>query len=184
MTKDISGLVEQLVSKFDAGQPVDSILREINSDYDFATLWVHELDLGSDQFFYDAGLPEFFLVVPQEQIFVTDDDIREYYDEEFLLGLDREGIVQFVHDSLESSGETCASLHFYKSSPTSMISVFATPAGQAGMHYSDMTITHTMQDRIDKLIRDDFIFASNEKFIYPEDLLIEKYQKLVLDRLR
>ena len=55
MTTDISGLVEQLVSKFDAGQPIDSILKEINSDYDFVTLWVHELDLGSDQFFYDAG---------------------------------------------------------------------------------------------------------------------------------
>jgi len=182
--KNISVLVEQLVSKFDAGQPIDSILHEINSDNDFVTSWVHELDLGSDQFFYDAGLSEFFLVVPQDQIFVTEDDILDCYDEEFLLGLDRQGIVNFVNDALESSGDTCASLHFYKSSPTSVISVFATPAGQAGMHYSDMTITHTMQDRIDQLIHEGFIFVSNEKFIYPEDLLIEKYQKLILDRLR
>ena len=49
---------------------------------------------------------------------MTDDDIREHYDEEFLLGLDRQGIVNFVNDALKSSGDTCASLHFYKSSLT------------------------------------------------------------------
>ena len=179
MNKDILGSVEQLVSKFDAGQSVDSILQEINSTPDSVRSWVYELDL---------DLQDFLLLVHQDILFMMDadeEDIFDSHDRDFLLNLDADGIKRFAGERLEWC---CScdppSIHFYQASQNSMLTVFAEPMGQAGMHYYNMQISKSRDERINQVIDEGFVFASEGDDVYPDRLLIEKYNQLVVERFQ
>ena len=179
MSKDILGLVEQLVSKFDAGQPVDSILQEINSTPDSVRSWVYELDL---------DLQDFLLLVHQDVLFMVnadDEDIFDSYDRDFLLNLDADGIKRFTSEQLEwcCSCDDQPSIHFYQASQNSMLTVFAEPMGHA-MHYYNMQISHSRDERINQVIDEGFVFAPQGDDVYPDQLLVEKYKQLIVQRFQ
>ena len=176
---DVVKTVEELVSKFDAGQSVDSILQEVNATPDSVRSWVYELDL---------DLQDFLLLVHQDILFMVDaddEDIFDSYDREFLLTLDADGVKRFASERLEWC---CScdppSIHFYQASQKSMLTVFAEPMGQAGMHYYNLQISHSRNERIKQVIDEGFVFASEGDDFYPDQLLIEKYNQLVIERFQ
>ena len=173
-------MVEELVSKFDAGQPVDSILQDLNATPDSVTSWVYALDL---------DLQDFFLVVHEDILFMVDADVEDMfasYDVKTLLSFDADQIKKFVDERLEwcCSCDDQPSIHFYQASPDSVLTVFAEPMGQAGMHYYNMRISKSRDERIKQVIDEGFIFASDGDHVYPDQLLIEKYKQLVVQRFQ
>lgn len=179
MSKEVVTKVEQLVSKFDSGYPVDSLLLEINAIEDNVTSWVYELDL---------DLQDFFLVVHEDVLFMVDADVEDMYasyDVKTLLSFDADRIKKFVDERLDWCF-SCdpPSIHFHTASANSVISVLGEPAGQAGMHYYDMRISKTRSERVDQLVEDGYIFSTESGENYPDGLLLEKYKTLIVDRFR
>lgn len=114
MTKDFSK-IDRLVADLEAGLSVDSLLAEINADEDLRWNWGQE-------HFVDC---DFFFVVHESSIFMTDDDIEDYFDPEYLLLLRDAQVTDFVTSQLErciDSGNSSA-IHFCEISNSAVSAV-------------------------------------------------------------
>lgn len=166
--------IDQLVSDFETSLPVDLLLAEINADEDFRWNWGYE----------NFEVHEFAFIVPESAVFITDDYIEEYYEPEYLLQLGDDAVVGFVTSQIEGcieSGDTPA-IHFCEMS-RSIVSAIGEQRGQAGIGFVEMDITKTRSEKFQRLYDEGYLFLPNEHFVIDKELLIEKYQKLIRDRL-
>jgi hypothetical protein len=64
-------VIEGLVSEFESGAPIDSVLADINSDEDLLWHW------GSDHF---SDTDEFFFLAHESDVFLVHEVIEDYFD--------------------------------------------------------------------------------------------------------
>ena len=172
MTVDFSK-IDRLVSDFESGLSVDTLLAELNDDKELG--W----ELGYELFDFD-----FYFVVHESSVFVTDDDIEDYFETSFLLQLRDDQILEFVNSQIESciDGGDVPAVNFCDIGG-SCISAIGEVRGQAGIEFVDIDITKTRSDRFKKLLDQGCLFLPTEHFVIDENLLIEKYQKFIRNRL-
>ena len=172
MTVDFSK-IDRLVSDFESGLSVDTLLTELNDDKELG--W----ELGYELFDFD-----FYFVVHESSVFVTDDDIEDYFETSYLLQLRDDQILEFVNSQIESciEGGDVPAVNFCDIGG-SCISAIGEVRGQAGIEFVDIDITKTRSDRFKKLLDQGCLFLPNEHFVIDENLLIEKYQKFIRNRL-
>lgn len=167
-------IVERLVSDFESGASIQSSLDEINLNEDLLQSWGYENFANWD----------FFFVASEEEIFVTNDDLLDYFDKEDLVNLNEEEILDWIENRLEelASEDTIPTIH-YADVSNSIVVVWGETWGQAGVHFDDMMVKKNLGDLCETLIQQGYIFSSSEKYRYPSELLISKYQKHIIKRL-
>jgi hypothetical protein len=173
---DFSDNFDQLVSSFESGLTVESLLADINANEDLKCEWLYEHFSNSD---------EFFFIVHKSEVFRTDDDLYEYFDQDTLLQMGDDQVVAFINSRIDScidQGDALA-VHFHEVSQ-SIISAIGESWGQEGIHFVDIDITDTRAERFQKLLDEGYLFVSNEHIVILEEFLVEKYQKFIRDRLK
>ena len=173
MDQDFS-IIERLVSEFESGAQINASLDEINKNQELLQHWGYEHFFNWD----------FFFVASEDEIFVTDDDLLEYFDKEDLINVTDKEIPNWVENRIEelACADTIPTVH-YTSVSNSIVVVWGASWGQAGIHFDDLSIEKSLEDLYEMLIESGFIFSSSETYQYPSDLLISKYKKFILDRL-
>ena len=173
MDQDYS-TIERLVSQFESGAEINASLDEINENQELLQQWGYEHFFNWD----------FFFVASEDSIFVTGDDLLEYFDKEDLINLSDEEILNWIENRLEELAceDTIPTVHYTPVS-NSLVVVWGETWGQAGVHFDDLNIKKNLDDLCQNLIRIGYIFSSSETYQYPSDLLISKYKKFILDRL-
>lgn len=166
--------IDRLISDFESGHSVHALLDEINADQSF--LWT----LGHE-YFDDF---DYFFVIHQDQIFVMDDDICEYFDKDYLLNLKDEEVREFVESQIQKEIESdiFKAIHFHENSH-SVVSAIGEPRGQSGIWFSNLQITTSREERVQSLIQEGYLFLSEDPSLISDDILICKYQKFVRNRL-
>jgi hypothetical protein len=173
MTEDFSK-IDQLISDFESGSSVDSLLAEINSDESLMFQW------GQDHF--DDF--DFNFVVHEREIFITDGSLEEFYDLDELRKIRNNHVVEFIYDQVKDCVDSeVPAIHFFDND-RSVISAMSDIRGQGGYWFVDFDITENRSVRYQKLLDEGYLFLPNEHFVIDEELLIEKYQKLIRDRLK
>ena len=173
MDQDYS-TIEQLVSQFESGAEIESLLSEINKNESLVQHWGYEHFANWD----------FFFVADEDEVFVKRDNLLEYFDKEDLINLSDEEIPEWVENRIEelAVADTIPTVH-YTIVSNSLVVVWGETWGQAGVHFGDLSIEKSLDDLYETLIESGFIFSSSETYQYPSDLLISKYKKFILDRL-
>ena len=171
LPRDISTDIYQLAESFEANLNSTNLLAELNSDDDALTQWT-----------YSRDCDDFLLIVHEDTIFKTHDDLKDYYDVEHLKFLEEDEILEFISFEMEKNGYDCPAVEFYEIS-NSVISLIGHPAGQAGIYYSNLAINSDRRDRLEQLAADGFIFNSTTDFSFSKDALIKRFQELVLTRV-
>ena len=173
MDQDYS-IIERLVSQFESGAQIDASLDEINKNQELLQQWGYEHFFNWD----------FFFVASEDGIFVTDDDLLEYFEKEDLINLSDEEILDWVEGRIEeaASADATPTVHFTSVS-NSIVIVWGEMWGQAGVHFDNLSVEKSLDDLYEMLIKSGCIFSSSETYQYPSDLLISKYKKFILDRL-
>jgi len=174
MDKDFT-VIEGLVSDFESGAPIDSVLADINSDEDLLWHW------GSDHF---SDTDEFFFLAHESDVFLVHEVIEDYFDRQHLLQLNYEDIQAFIASRIDSCVDSgSAAVHFCEVSK-SIVSALGEERGQAGIGFVRMDITRTQSERFQKLLDEGYLFLPNQYFVIGEELMAEKYQKFIFDRLK
>ena len=175
--------VEQLISEFEKGHSIQSQLDLINEeDSEEIREW---LDRNEIWWPFD----DYIEVVDEGDIFFIDekwDDITEYYELDFLLGLDNQGILKFIQERLDSClvREDTPLITFYQYSDNSVISARAELHGQAGYYPYNILIATNHQQVVEEIIDRGYMFKTDERFTYLEELALTKYRELVLNRIK
>ena len=147
---------------------------EINNNEELLQSWGYE--------HFDTF--DFFFVASEDEIFVTHDDLLEYFDKEDLINVTDKEIPNWVENRIEelACADTIPTVH-YTSMSNSLVVVWGASWGQAGIHFDNLSIEKSLDDLYDMLIESGNIFPSTETYQYPPELLISKYKKFILDRL-
>ena len=172
MTGDLSK-IDRLVSDFEAGHGVETVLAEINSDESLLFDWGHNHFDDQDCSF----------LVHEREIFVLEDSLEEYFDLDELRSIRDDQVAQFICDRFEGSfdGEVRA-VHFFEISG-SVISAIGDLRGQHGFWFVDLDISKTRERRYQNLLDTGYLFLPNDYFVIPSELLLQKFQKFIRDRL-
>ena len=173
MNTDFS-IIERLVSEFESGAQINASLDEINSSEELLQSWGYE----------HFATFDFFFVAGEDEIFVTDDDLLEYFDKEDLINLADWEIPNWVENRIEALAyaDAIPTVH-HTSVSNSLVVVWGASWGQAGIHFDDISVVKSLDDLYGTLIESGNVFPSTETFQYPRDLLVSKYKKFILDRL-
>ena len=176
MTEAVTPSIDALVSAFESGKPVVDLLAELNRNTEDALL----AHIGYEEM---AEL-NCINVSHQRDIFMTDDDITEVYEKEYLLGLNDQQILAFIAerqgDLEEEDGGTV--LHYLPIS-SSCISFLSKSGGQGGPIFSNLIIGRTEQDVTAQLVEDDFRIHTVDLSASERAVLVQEFNMLVRARL-
>lgn len=180
MSTGISITVQELVSRFERGDSVASQLNAINKEEpETITEWLGENDIWIEDDDYIAIVNEF-------DVFIVEDDLFEYYEKDYLVALEGDGILKFINERLDDCSQSYRDsvLCFHQITPRTLISSRSELHGQAGYYVYEIALTNTYQERIEQIISEGYIFETDERFTYPTDLAIRKYHEFISPRLR
>ena len=183
MGKGISITVQDLVSKFERGDSVASQLEAINKEEpEIITQWLEE----NGVWLSDVKDEDYIAIVDELDVFLVEDELFDYYEKDYLVALEKDGILQFINERLHecSSSYNDSLLCFHQFTPQTVISSRAEVHGKPGFYVHEIALTKTHQERVEQIISKGYIFETDERFTYPSDLAIQKYHEFISPRLK
>ncbi|MDA0804141.1 MAG: hypothetical protein O3A23_00670 [Proteobacteria bacterium] len=123
--------IEEAIDNFLKGNPVDSYLSWINYE-DRLTNWAYE----TEAFFHSD---DYVFLATEEDIFLTQDNLLDYYDIEQLKLERSQEILDFIYNRLEKLHEEGMAAHFCLRDGIFLTSI-CTQCGQAGFEFSKFNL--------------------------------------------
>ena len=163
--------INTAVEAFLNGEPIDDFLTVINDRYDDFNGWVYDNDAFLNE--------EYVWLLDASEIFMPEEDIFDYYDEEQLdLKTDKE-ILEFMRSTIDDKCLDAIAYHYalYKGV---YISGSAQCQGQGGMYYSDFSIFKSKEAFLNTYLAD--IVYSHEGLLTEEAELIAMFKKYVTNK--
>ena len=171
--KETDALINSVIDRFLKDEPIDDILVKINEGYEKFNNWVYD----NDPIFFDS---EYTWLISEEDIFVPDEDIFEYYDKEKLDLNTNEQILEFMHSKIDEKCEDLVAYHYelykgvYISSSCEMM-------GQGGPFFSDFCIYKT-EDEFWDFCKGSIINSSEWGIKTSDAELISMFKKNITDK--
>ena len=166
--------IDRLVKEFEMGFYPQELVDEINEDEDLRWDWGHE----------NFSEIEFYFLVHESEVFFLHDNIEDYFERRYLLELQGAEVENFVTNRIESCIERGDALAVhYCGVSKSVVSAIGECRGQAGIGFVDFDITSTRSMKFAKLIDAGWLFLPNEHHVIPGNVLMEKYQRLIRERV-
>ncbi len=176
MTEAVTPSIDALVSAFESGKPVVDLLAELNRNTEDALL----AHIGYEEM---AEL-NCINVSHQRDIFITGDDITEYYEKEYLLGLNDQQILSFIVERQGCLEEADGGAVFhYLPISNSCIGFLSESGGQGGPILSNLLIGRAEQDVTAQLVEDGYLIHTVDLSASERAVLIQKFNTLVRARL-
>jgi hypothetical protein len=167
----IDTAINAAVEGFLKGEPIDDLLSLINSDEDKFTTWVYDTEIFLDD--------EYVWIFSEEAIFVTDDNILDYYELEELDITTDEDILKFIYNSIESKCEDTDAWH-YKYYKGVYISATCQSWGQGGLHFMDFCIHKTKDGFLKEC--EGYILYLDKCLSHKDAELISMFKKHITDK--
>jgi len=168
---NIDAAVNAAVKGFLKGEPIDGILGDINDGTESFNNWVYDNDIFQNL--------EYAWLISEEEIFMPDEDIFEYYDRETLdLKTDKD-ILNFMHSAIDSLCEYRDACHYelYKGV---YISATCECRGQGGLYWRYFNIYKSEEEFWEACEGD--IISSDMGIQTPDAELISMFKKQVTDK--
>ena len=135
--KETDALINSVIDRFLNDEPIDDILVKINEGYEKFNNWVYDKDAFQNL--------EYAWLIAEEDIFMPDEDLFDYYDQEELNLKTDTDILNFMHTAIDSKCEDVVAYHYalYKGV---YISASCVSHGQGGLFFSNFCIYKTKDD--------------------------------------
>ena len=171
--KDLSIELPMLVERFESGLDVVEQLKELNQDEESINAWTINQDL------YD-----FIFATDVDSLFLVGDNILDYFEKEEVIGLSDEEIRSWVANRIETLAyaDEMPTFHFMELNK-SVVSFRGESHGQAGIHFSDVAISRSKNDRLKELRGLGYVFDFGNFEFFPDETLSALYHKYVSERL-
>lgn len=164
--------INEAVVRFRNGESLKDCLLWINGDEEKLTEWAYE----TDTFFDD----EYAFLTSEDELFLTGDDILDYYEvDELKLSVDTD-ILRFVANRTESF-EYPPAAH-YKYHDEFVITAKCEIWGQTGPHFSEFDIFKSKEEYFSSLVSQGWIIYSREILSHSKADVVSMYKKNITDK--
>ena len=160
------------IKNFKQKIPIMDSLSYINSKEEKLTEWVYEKDI-----FLES---DFVFFTSEEELFLTDDDILDYYDESTLRINSDSEIIDFIKDRLNSLEYSFACHYQYFNEV--LITAMCEIHGQAGPHFSHFNIFNSEKEYFESLVKEDLIVYQGDIISRSESQLVDLFRKNITDK--
>ena len=168
--------ISEAVAKYKRNESIEDCLLWINEDEDRLTEWAYE----TETFPYNN---DFVFLISEEELFIKDDNLLEYFDVEQLDLKKDSDILAFISKratTVTSDGDLAAS-HFHNRDGV-YLTVHCELWGQAGPHYSRFNIYRSKEEYFAYLKGQGFILWLGNCKSHTDDELISMFRKNVTDK--
>tara|TARA_B100000674_G_scaffold449934_1_gene419494 strand:- start:494 stop:1072 length:579 start_codon:yes stop_codon:yes gene_type:complete len=164
--------ISEAVAKYKKNESIEDCLLWINEDEDRLTEWAYET------FLYD-GIDDYVFLTTEDELFITDDNLLEYFDAKELDLTEDSEIDDFIFQRTQElfMGDSHAA-HFYYQDEV-YLTAFCSMWGAAGPHFSGFNIYRSKEEY--------FAYLKNQGYILPYESdtgadLISMFRKNVTDK--
>ena len=172
----IDNAINTAIASFLKGEPIKDIINNINRigqnrNYSKFNNWVWDKDAFQNM--------EYAWLISEEDIFMPDEDIFDYYYREDLDLKTDQDILNFMHRAIDTRCDDGVAYHYalYKGV---YISASCEIWGQAGAHWSDFCIYKTEKDFWNTC--EDYIISSDKGIQTSDTELISIFKKNITDK--
>jgi len=169
----VSHAIEDAIAKYKKDESIEGCLSWINGDTDRLTIWAYE----TETFFND----DYVFLTSEEKLFVTDDDLLEYFDADQLDLKADSDILDFLNKRADGLFDEGAAAHFHNRDGI-YITAGCEIWGQAGPHFSNFDIYNSKEDYLECLKEQGSILWLTEFVSHTDEELISMFKKNVTNK--
>ena len=169
----VSQAIEDAIAKYKRKESIEDCLLWINSDINRLTTWAYE----TDTFFDD----DYVLLASEEELFIADDDLLEYFDADQLDLTADSDILDFLNKRAEGLFETGIAAHFNHCGDI-YITADCEIWGQAGPHFSNFNIYSSKEAYFNYLMNKGYMLWKTNCVSHSESELISMFKKNVANK--
>lgn len=162
--------IDEAIDNFLKGNPVDSCLKWINYE-DRLTSWAYE----TEAFFHSD---DYVFLATEEDIFITQDNLLEYYNIEQLALESSHEILDFIDDRFEKLHEESTAAHFCLRDDI-FLTAICKQCGQAGFQFSEFNLYNSKEEYFAQLIKSGYIFRNDSFDSHSHEELISMFARNV-----
>jgi hypothetical protein len=169
----VSQAIEDAIGKYKRKESIEDCLSWINGDIDRLTVWAYK----TETFFND----DYVFLTSEEELFITDDDLLEYFDADQLDLKADSDILDFLNKLADGLFDEGAAAHFHNRDGI-YITADCEIWGQAGPHFSNFDIYNSKEDYF-KCLKDQGSMLWHSQFLSHSDKeLISMFKKNVTNK--
>jgi len=169
----VSHAIEDAIAKYKKDESIEDCLSWINGDIDRLTVWAYD----TETFFND----DYVFLTSEEELFITDDDLLEYFDADQLDLKTDVDVLNFLNKRANGLFDEGAAAHFHNRDAI-WITARCEIWGQGGAHFSNFDIYNSKEDYYDCL-KDQGSMLWMTKFVsHSDEELISMYKKNVTNK--
>ena len=162
--------IEDAIAKYKRKESIEDCLLWINSDINRLTVWAYE----THTFFND----DYVFLTSEEELFVTDDDLLEYFDIDQLDLKADSDILDFLNKRADGLFDEGAAAHFHNRDGI-YITADCETWGQAGPHFSNFDIYNSKEDYLECLKKQGSMLWLTKFVSHTDEELISMFKKNV-----
>ena len=165
--------IDDAITKFKNKASIKECLQWMNCDIDRLTSWAYD----TDTFFND----DYVFLTSENELFVTDDDLLEYFDADQLdLKADLD-ILDFLNDRANDLFEDPTAAHFHYRDDI-VITTDCEMWGQGGPHFSNFNIYSSKEAYFKYLVDKGHILWHSKFLSHSNEKLVSMFEKNVTNK--
>ena len=169
----VSQAVEDAIAKYKRDESIEDCLSWINGDIDRLTVWAYE----TETFFND----DYVFLTSEEELFITDDDLLEYFDTDQLDLKTDVDFLGFINKRADVLFDEPAAAHFHNRDGI-CITAGCEIWGQGGAHFSNFDIYNSKEDYYDYLKEQGSMLWMTKFVSHSDEELISMYKQNVTNK--
>jgi hypothetical protein len=169
----VSHAIEDAIAKYKKDESIEGCLSWINGNTDRLTIWAYE----TETFFNE----DYVFLTSEEEIFITDDNLLEYFDIEQLDLKADSDILNFLHKRANDLFDEGTAAHFHNRDGI-YITADCEIWGQAGPHFSNFDIYRSKEDYLESQKKQGSMLWLTKFVSHTDEELISMFKKNVTSK--
>lgn len=171
--RSVSRAIDDAIAKYKRNESIEDCLLWINGDIDRLTTWAYETDTFLNE--------DYVFLTSEEELFITGDDLLEYFDAHELDLTSDVAILDFINRRADKLFDEASAAHFHQRDDI-YVTANCEIWGQTGAHFSNFDLYNSKEDYFEYLKQQGSILWFGRFISHSDQELIAMFKKNVTNK--